>query len=229
MTKRHVSIGPPKGLSGKSAILIWTLATLLVVPELVLTLADWDLFGRTNLRNKVYYYGAYWPGLLRNWEPNFFGQTWLMHITYGFLHSGASHMVFNVLALFVLAGQVLDDIGRMNFIALYAISQIGGGLTFGVLTNNATPMVGASGALFGLVAAYVLIAWLRDRRMRVLLVPTGLLVLLNIVMYFQNDGLLAWEAHLGGFCFGAASYLVFCPVQFLSKSNQSSDGSDDKS
>ena len=80
---------------------------------------------------------------------------------------------------------------------------------FAALSNAVQPMVGASGALFGL--AGVLTGWeytarrLAHEGIGPVLRVIGLLVGLNIVMYWAMGGNLAWETHLGGFLAGWAA------------------------
>jgi membrane associated rhomboid family serine protease len=89
---------------------------------------------------------------------------------------------------------------------------LGGGAAFGLLATSPQPMVGASGAIFGLAAAWVLV-WLGTIRAGgagwtgLALRAAGavaLMVAVNVAMWLWQDGRLAWEAHLGGFVAGGA-------------------------
>lgn len=195
-----------------------TVLTLLVLacvlPELVLQGADLGLWGSARWRPMAYAYGAFWAGLLHGWTPNFALQPATMFVTYGFLHAGLGHMVVNMVTLLSLGAAILARIGPRRFLWLYGACLLGGGLGFALLTAMAQPMVGASGALFGLVGAWVAWgvtdAWGAARGpaaragalARGLLWPVLVLVLMNLAMLWLSGGLLAWETHLGGFVTG---------------------------
>jgi membrane associated rhomboid family serine protease len=186
-----------------------------VIPELVLQGADLGLWGSARWRPLAYQNGAFWAGLLRGWTPNYAAQPATMFATYGFLHAGALHMVVNMMTLISLGLPIVARIGQRRFALLYAVSLLGGGIGFALLTASRQPMVGASGALFGLVGAWIvwgmMQAWRASTgslgRLRVLgrdlLWPATILVLLNLAMLWISGGLLAWETHLGGFVAGA--------------------------
>jgi len=93
--------------------------------------------------------------------------------------------------------------------------MIGGAAGFGLLADALSPMVGASGALFGLAGA--LLAWdYVDRFVgEYALWPVAravlLLVGLNIVLWWAMNGLIAWETHLGGFVISWVAALIIDP------------------
>ncbi len=158
---------------------------------------------------------AFWPGLLKGWHQNYLGQLELMFLTYGFLHAGILHLLFNMITLASLGRLLVDELGSWRFTLLYLVSQLGGGLGYAVLTTQTAPMVGASGALFGLAGALL---WMRLREglremtlaeaLRDIAWPLLLLVGMNVVMYVVLNGRLAWETHLGGFLAGAAAMML---------------------
>ncbi|RWR08182.1 rhomboid family intramembrane serine protease [Sinirhodobacter populi] len=138
-----------------------------------------------------------------------------MFLTYGFLHAGLSHLVFNLLTLISLGRPLVEELGQGRFLLLYLVAQLGGGAGYALLATQPAPMVGASGALFGLAGALV---WMRLREglremspteaLRDIAWPVALLIGMNVVMYVALDGQLAWETHLGGFLAGAAAMAV---------------------
>ena len=67
-------------------VLVLFLACLL--PEIVLSGADYGLWGDPGWRLWAWQHGGFWTGLLGNWRPNYAAQPWLMFLTYGFLHGG---------------------------------------------------------------------------------------------------------------------------------------------
>ncbi|MEX0337911.1 MAG: rhomboid family intramembrane serine protease [Arenibacterium sp.] len=197
-----------------SAISIWRKWPLLVlfvlipvVIELALSAADKNLFAGPLLRPFVYEYGAFWAGLLDNWRPNYASQPWLMFVTYSFLHAGFGHLAGNMIAFVSLLQATSPRLRWRGFLFVYLSSAIGGAAFFAWLGPVTNPMVGASGALFGLTGAWRLQAWQATPGPRIVFRDCALLVLLNIVMWIVQSGALAWEAHLGGFITGVAAMM----------------------
>ena len=121
---------------------------------------------------------------------------------------GLLHLIGNMLVLWGLGRVVMLRLGTGRFLVLYFASAIGGALCFGILTTSAQPMVGASGALFGLLGAWQYWRYALRRQRGQSLWPVWQavlgLVLLNVVMWVALKGLVAWETHLGGFLAGWA-------------------------
>ena len=182
------------------------LIALCVMAEAALLLGDTGLLAAMRLRTTIYEYGGFWPGLLRGWEPNYAWQPWTMFVTYGFLHGGVVHMVVNMITLWSLGRGVIDRVGGRGFLAIYLASLLGGAGFYGHLSSSLQPMVGASGALFGLAGGLLAWAYIDRFSQRVGLWPVarmvGVLVVLNVVMWWALNGQLAWETHLGGFVAG---------------------------
>jgi membrane associated rhomboid family serine protease len=195
--------------------LILGLVAICVAVEAVLSLADQGLLGDARLRQEAYEWGGFWPGLLQGWRPNFPGQAAAMFVTYGFLHGGPVHLLVNMVTLWSLGLAVLDRVGPWGFAGLYGASLLGGAAGFGLIAETFRPMVGASGALFGLAGG--LLAWnyvdrftFRERLWPVARVVL-FLVAMNVAMWWALDGLLAWETHLGGFLVGWIAALLIDP------------------
>lgn len=194
---------------------IYALIALYVAVEIALVAGDLGFLGIPRFRSTVYEFGGFWPGVLKDWEPNYPAQPWLMFLTYGFLHSGWAHLLVNMITLASVAPIVLDRVGLWKGSLIYVFSILGGAVGFALLSDSFRPMVGASGALFGLVGA--ILAWeYVDRftfraKMWPVIRAIGFLVLLNIVLYFAMGRLLAWEAHFGGFVAGWIAALLVDP------------------
>ncbi|WP_428515104.1 rhomboid family intramembrane serine protease [Roseovarius sp.] len=190
----------------------WVLLSLVVTCvsiEIILQGADFGLWGSPRWRGLVYQYGGFWRGLLSNWQPNYPAQPAAMFASYGFLHGGFVHLLVNMITLISLGRLVIERVGQMRFAVIYALSLLGGAVGFALMSSAVQPMVGASGALFGLAGVLTRWEYTALRLARAGITPVlrviGLLVALNVVMYFAMDGNLAWESHLGGFLAGWAA------------------------
>ena len=180
--------------------------------EGALSIGDLDIIGFARMRSQVYDYGAFWPGLLNTWTPNYAAQPYAMFLTYSFLHSGLVHLSVNMITLWSLGRAVLNQVGQVSFVIIYAGASLGGAAVFALLAHGLRPMVGASGALFGLLGA--ILAWEyvdthTDREGRQHIVKVILLLAgLNFVLWWAMGGQLAWQAHLGGFVVGWMAALL---------------------
>lgn len=196
----------------------WALLVLIVLccaVEGVLQLADWQIFGPVRLRALAYEYGGFWVGVLQSWTPNYPSQPYAMFLTYGFLHGGVLHLAVNMITLWSLGLVVLDRVGVRGFLLLYTASILGGGIGFALLASTLAPMVGASGALFGLAGGLLAWGYVDRFSLQEALWPVaraaGLLLTLNVVMWWALDGQLAWETHLGGFLTGWVAAMLIDP------------------
>ena len=193
---------------------VWWLVALTCLPEMVLSLLG-PLVDVSAWRTMALVHGAFWNGLLHGWEPAFAGQSTAMFVTYAFLHSGLLHLVGNMVAVLALGGIVVARIGERGFLLLYAVSAIGGAAGFAMLSSSEVPMVGASGAVFGLIGAWKFWEWqLRQHfgsTMRPLWRSLAGLILLNVLLWVLLSGMVAWEAHLGGFVAGVLFAAIVTP------------------
>jgi membrane associated rhomboid family serine protease len=145
----------------------------------------------------VYRHGALYGPAVANGD-------WYRLITSGFLHAGLLHIGFNMFVLFVL-GRVLEPaIGSLRLLAIYFVSLLAG--SFGaLLLDPTTPTVGASGAIFGLMAATFVIA--RRRGVDQVASQIGIWIVLNIALSFSISGI-SIGGHLGGLVGGALAALA---------------------
>ncbi len=204
--------GADQGPDAQAEIADWRHPVLLglfiscLLPELLLSGADLRLWGQPFWRMLAVQNFGFWPGLLDNWRPNYRVQPATMFLTYCLLHAGFMHFAVNMMTLFSLGRPLLARFGGGAFMLLYLASAIGGSIGFALLSSQILPMVGASGALFGLAGALVGLHH-RDRLAThdsqgpVVRAVLGL-VALNLVLWWAMDGQLAWETHLGGFLTG---------------------------
>ena len=203
-------VRPANVLSG---VVLWGLIVPPVVIEALLQAADLGLLGSVGWRGTAYQNGAFWAGLLRNWRPNYPGQPLAMFLSYAVLHDGLWHLVGNMLTLWLLGRRLIDTLGSRAFLMLYLCASLGGAAGFGLLSQSPHPMIGASGALFGLAGALIWLETAERRRLGITLWPIGGgilgLVLLNAMMWLALGGILAWQTHLGGFVTGAAVCVIW--------------------
>lgn len=195
------------------ALLIIIAACTLV--EAVLFLSDIGLIaGR--LRTAAYQNFGFWSGLLGTWQPNYPAQPYVMFATYAFLHGGLAHLALNMVTLYSLGRMIVGRVGQWKFVLLYAVTAIGGAAGFALLSTAIAPMVGASGALFGLAGAWMAWEYIDRYTAEIGLWPVLraalLLILLNVAMWWAMDGRLAWETHLGGFVTGWVMAFLIDPT-----------------
>lgn len=194
----------------RALLLILIICTII---ELTLQGADHGLWGAPRWRALTYEYGGFWRGLLGTWQPNYTAQPAVMFATYGFLHGGFIHLLVNMLTLASLGRLVIERVGHLCFAAIYALVLLGGAAGFALLSTAVQPMVGASGALFGL--AGIMVAWeyktrrLAGEALGPVLRVIAVLIAINVVMYWAMEGNLAWETHLGGFITGWVAGWLF--------------------
>ncbi|MHB8080033.1 MAG: rhomboid family intramembrane serine protease [Candidatus Krumholzibacteriia bacterium] len=129
--------------------------------------------------------------------------------TYMFLHGGFWHLAFNMFALWMFGSEIEALWGRRAFLTYYFVTGLGGGLTYTLTSWGSTaPLVGASGAIFGLLLAYgllfpdreILLYFLIPIKARYFVLLFGLLELL--AAWLGSGGNIGHFAHLGGMLFG---------------------------
>ncbi len=128
-------------------------------------------------------------------------------ITSAFAHSTSFylHVALNMYTLFVF-GRILERmLGSLRFLALYVISAIAGSIGVLLLAPPLTPVVGASGAIFGLMGAFLVI----HRHFGGNAAQLFVLILINIVIGFIPGMNIAWQAHMGGLVAGLVAGLIF--------------------
>jgi len=133
------------------------------------------------------------------------GEVWRL-LTAGFLHAGLLHLMFNGFALDVLGSMLEPAIGRMRFAIIYFVSLLAG--SFGALLVEPDALtVGASGAIFGLMGAAIMV--MRNRGINPMESGLGLWLGINLVLTFSIPGI-SIGGHLGGLVGGAlAAALMF--------------------
>jgi membrane associated rhomboid family serine protease len=133
------------------------------------------------------------------------GEYWRL-LTAGFLHAGFLHLAFNMFALYILGSMLEPAVGRLRFGLIYLVSLLAG--SFGALLLEPTaPTVGASGAIFGLMGAAVVV--MRRRGISLMESGLGLWIGLNLLITFTIPNI-SIGGHLGGLIGGGlAAVLLF--------------------
>lgn len=136
-------------------------------------------------------------------------------LTHQFLHAGLFHLLFNMLALVSIAPYVEEDLGSKKFLPFYLISGLGSALLHLSLINSNIPMVGASGAIYGVLMYFSLSN--PNEKLYLFLIPLGIkakylipgVLLIEILLAINSvsDGIGHW-AHIGGAITGLVLYLL---------------------
>lgn len=135
-------------------------------------------------------------------------------ITYQFLHGGVGHLLANMVALFVFGGVVEDRLGHVRFAVLFLGSGIVAALLQGAMfPESTTALVGASGAIGGVMGAYLALfprhritmltpVFLPIRLRAWIIIVVWLAVQIYMTLNTGEDSSVAWWAHIGGFGVG---------------------------
>jgi membrane associated rhomboid family serine protease len=127
-------------------------------------------------------------------------------VTSGFLHSGLLHIFFNMYLLWLLGQQLESVMGSVRFAVIYFTALLCG--SFGALMQTSTvEVVGASGAVFGLMGATAV--ELRRRGYDPFSGGLGGLIVLNLIIGFIPSFHVAWGGHIGGLIGGVLAALAF--------------------
>ncbi|MEU6543419.1 rhomboid family intramembrane serine protease [Streptomyces sp. NPDC046859] len=156
---------------------------------------------------------VYQPGHPPDFQPSgLVAGEWERLLTSGFLHLpptegtfGLLHIVLNMLALLQLGRVVEPMLGRLRFVALYLLATLGGSVFELMLTDVNTESLGASGAIFGLGAAYYVLA----RRIGADMRAVNRFMVFLLLWLLLSAGLTSWQGHLGGLLTGAAVTAAF--------------------
>ena len=145
----------------------------------------------------VWFHGALFGPAITGSNPYpFFTGTheyWRL-ITSGFLHDGLLHIFINMVSLWFVGSALEPAIGRVNFLAVYFVSLLAG--SFGALWfQPISPTVGASGAIFGIFGALIIVA--RNRGIPIWQSGLGIVLVFNLVFSLSVRGISIGD-HIGG-------------------------------
>jgi len=168
-------------------------------------------------------------------------------VSYAFIHGGWMHVFVNSAWLLAFGSLVARRLGAIRFLILFIVSAIGGALVhFIVYPDDVMPVIGASGAISGVMAAAIRFMFqpgealsgfslnrsghfsapalplkrvLSDRRvLRFVLLWMGVNIVTGLLSgpLGLTDGTIAWEAHIGGFLTGLLFFSLIDPVMSVS-------------
>ena len=129
---------------------------------------------------------------------------WWRLITAAFLHASIIHIGFNMFALWVIGGPVEHYLGRTRYLGLYLVSGLAGSAG-ALLQDPRAVTVGASGAIFGILGAMLILEWQLTGR---LAGNAMTWIVINLVIGFAVPGI-SWGAHIGGLVGGILATLSF--------------------
>ena len=185
------------------------LVAVIALIEVVLSLADAGILFDPSLRSRVFVAGAFWASLLHGDTPLYAAQPVTMFLSHAFLHGSLLHMVMNMTILLALGRFTADHYGARVVLPVFCprrdrrrrglraarrpapIRWWGRRGRSSPSSGSGSPGTGGGTGRAGSPTGPVL------RRV-------GVLVLINVVTLIGLQGMLAWEAHLGGFLVGLA-------------------------
>lgn len=135
------------------------------------------------------------------------------YLTYAFLHGDIFHLGGNMLFLWVFGDNVEDAMGHVRFLAFYLLCAAAGAFVHGwIIPYSEMPLIGASGAIAGIVAAYLMLhprmkIWVLAFGRIPLRVPAWIPLVLWILFQFAmlavgGEDEISWAAHVGGLVAG---------------------------
>jgi len=161
------------------------------------------------VQNELSMFAPYlYPGLSGHFEP------WRL-FTVLLVHSGFAHVGLNMLALWMIGRNLEPLLGRTRFLVLYLLSGLGGSV-FIVLFGFGTPVIGASGAIFGLFGALLVIGRHIGANITGIAIVLGINLVITLTpliggLFGGGAGAVqvSWQAHIGGLVVGSLVGLIF--------------------
>jgi membrane associated rhomboid family serine protease len=155
-----------------------------------------------------------YPGSGAPFEP------WRL-LTVLLVHNGWLHLAFNMLALWMIGRSLEPLLGKWRFLTLYLLSGLGGSVAVALL-SPATPVVGASGAIFGLFGALLVIGRHIGANITGIALVIGINLAISLVPAFiaalggsTSQLQVSWQAHVGGLAVGALVGLIYARTRTI--------------
>jgi membrane associated rhomboid family serine protease len=156
------------------------------------------------------------------------GHHWITILTAMFMHAGWMHIIGNMVFLWAFGPEIEDSMGPLKYLVFYLLSGLVASLAqLALMPHSTVPNLGASGAIAGVMGAFI-VTYPRDKIRSVLLlgwfftitaIPAVLLIgfwfviqlfsQVGAVASAQSGGGVAYAAHVGGFIFGAVTARLF--------------------
>jgi membrane associated rhomboid family serine protease len=188
----------------------------------------WQIFSRSGLRESVFTYGAI-PYNMISFETNQPINPFFTVFSSMFMHGGFLHLAFNMLYLWIFGNNIEDKLGHVRFIIFYIFCGIIAAYAHAITASHShIPMVGASGAVSGILGAYILLFPRATVHTIVILgffVTTVKIPALIVIGFWaiiqlasgllstgvHDKGGIAWFAHIGGFLIGFLTIKLWLP------------------
>jgi len=119
------------------------------------------------------------------------------------LHASFQHIFFNMITLLIVGPALEVLLGKVRFVALYLLAGLGGSVGSYLLGPHNELGIGASGAIMGVLGAYLVVGM----RRRLPVTPVAILLVLNLALGFTGNT--DWRAHLGGLVVGGLLGLLY--------------------
>jgi membrane associated rhomboid family serine protease len=143
----------------------------------------------------------------------------LTYLTYAFLHGDILHLGGNMLFLWVFGDNVEDALGHARFLIFYLLCAAAGAYVHGIVApESEIPLIGASGAIAGVVTAYLILhpkvkIWILAFGRIPLRIPAWIVLALWIALQFAmfaiaGEDQISWACHVGGIVAGAVLVLI---------------------
>jgi membrane associated rhomboid family serine protease len=139
-------------------------------------------------------------------DPSRFPGNWWTVATYMFVHAWLAHLAFNMFTLWMFGPRLEQEWGTSAFVKLYLWSGLGGAIAHLIFAQH-TSVIGASGAISGVLVAYAL-RWPDDEVYLFGVIPmksrwlVAAMLAMNIVFALSPNSRIDWTAHVGGMAFG---------------------------
>jgi membrane associated rhomboid family serine protease len=140
------------------------------------------------------------------------GGEWWRLLSSMFLHAGLIHLALNSYVLWIFGVEIERQIGRLVMLAVFLVTGVFAGATSFAFASGYVISVGASGAIFGLVGAFIAYNYLRRQHVMAQARLRGALtmLLINLVIGFSIPGI-DWRAHVGGLVAGLVAGFAVDP------------------
>lgn len=169
-------------------------------------------FGTTVTQSLYFWAPALYPGLTGIFEPWRIFTVMLVHDP-----DGIWHVALNMLALWMIGRSLEPLLGRWRFLTLYLLSGLGGSVAVALL-GFGIPVVGASGAVYGLFGALLIIGRHIGANITGIIVILGInLVITFLPLFTGGVARVSWQAHVGGLLVGLLVAFIFTRTRAASQ------------